>query len=194
MFDDSKQKEIINENYSQIDKLCSEIEIAKEKLEKNNEYKSILYKQGKPLEKTVLKILGELLNHNLSKFIDEKREDFLIELNDVTFVGEIKGVKTNLKNKHLAQLNIHLEKRREKIKDENLKPIIIINRFRDVHPDEREPIDEEQINFAINKYEHTLIITVEDLLKLYEEFKVKKIDSEEICGRFKNEEGLFKLQ
>ncbi len=193
MFDDSKQKEIIKNKSSQINKLESEITIANEKLEKNNEYKSILYTQGKPLEKTVLKMLSEILNYDLSQFIDEKSEDFLVILDDVTFVGEIKGVNSNLKNKHLAQLNIHLEKRRDKVKGEHLKPLMIINRFKEHPPEKRKPIDEEQIKLAIEKYEHTLIITVETLLDLYWQFIEGNITTKNIIKKFKENEGLFEL-
>lgn len=193
MFDDSKQKEIIKSKSSQINKLESEIAIANEKLEKNNEYKSILYTQGKPLEKTVLQMLSEILNYDLSQFIDEKREDFLVKLEEVTFVGEIKGVNSNLKNKHLAQLNIHLEKRRDKVKGEHLKPLMIINRFKEYPPEKRKPIDEEQIKFAIEKYEHTLIITVETLLELYWQFIEGTITPNDIIKKFKENEGLFEL-
>ena len=122
MFDDEKQKKLISKNKSQINELNSKIDVANEKLRINNEYKSILYTNGKYLEKTVLKILGELLNEDLSKFIDEKREDFLIKYDNVTFVGEIKGVNSNLKNKHLAQLNINLEKRRDEVGEKILNP------------------------------------------------------------------------
>ena len=147
MFDDEKQKKLISKNKSQINELNSKIDVANEKLRINNEYKSILYTNGKYLEKTVLKILGELLNEDLSKFIDEKREDFLIKYDNVTFVGEIKGVNSNLKNKHLAQLNINLEKRRDEVGGENLKPLMIINRFKEYPPEKRKPIDNEQINY-----------------------------------------------
>lgn len=193
MFDDEKQKKLISKNKSQINELNSKIDVANEKLRINNEYKSILYTNGKYLEKTVLKILGELLNEDLSKFIDEKREDFLIKCDNVTFVGEIKGVNSNLKNKHLAQLNINLEKRRDEVGGENLKPLMIINRFKEYPPEKRKPIDNEQIKLAIEKYEHTLIITVENLLKLFEQFKEEKITSNEIIEKFNEEEGLFEL-
>lgn len=193
MFDDSKQKKLIEKNNSQINKLYSEIDIANEKLEKNNEYKSILYTNGKPLEKTVMIILSEVLKYDLSEFIDENSEDFLVKFEDITFIGEIKGVNSNLKNKHLAQLNIHLEKRRDEVTGEYLKPLMIINRFKEYPPEKRKPIDKEQITFAIEKYEHTLIITVEMLLKLYQQFLEEKITTEEIIEKFKENEGLFEI-
>ena len=75
------------------------------------------------------------------------------------------------------------------MKGENLKPLMIINRFREYPPEKRKPIDKEQIKFAIEKYEHTLIITVENLLQLFEQFKEGKITTDEIIEKLKKEEG-----
>ena len=196
MFDDKEKKLIIEQNEQKIESLKNEIITAENKLKENNNYKSILYTQEKPLEKTVRNILQELINYDLSDFKDEKREDFLIELEHVTFIGEIKGVNSNLKNSHLAQLNLHYAHRRDILKEknieENLKPIMVINRFKEYPPEKRKPIDQEQINLAINNYHGTLIITVESLLKLCEKFKNEEITTKEIINRFKNEKGLFK--
>ena len=196
MFDDEKQKNTITKSKKEIKKFNEIINNAEEKLKENNYYKSILYTQDKPLEKTVRNILQEILQYNLSDFKDEKRADFLIVLDDITFIGEIKGVNSNLKNSHLAQLNVHYENRKDLLKekniDENLKPIIVINRFKKYPPEKRKPIDEEQINLAINKYNNTLIITVECLLVLYEQYKNQEITTEEIKNKFKDEKGLFK--
>lgn len=195
-FDDKKQREIIINNNKKIEELSKEINSAENQLKTNDKYKSILYKNGKSLEKTVRFILQRLLDYDLSNFKDEKKEDFLIELENVTFIGEIKGVNSNLKSSHLSELDLHYTKRVEYTKDnsieENLKPLIIVNRFRQYPPKERRKIEEEQINNAINKYEHILIITVESLLHLFEKFNKKEIKSDEIIERFSNEYGLFK--
>lgn len=196
-FTDKQQKEIIDTNNKKIDELTEEINSARTQLKINNNYKTILYENGKPLEKTVRTILQELLNFDLSNFKDEKKEDFLIELKDITFIGEIKGVNSNLKTSHLSELDMHYTKRIEYAEEnsieENLKPLIIINRFREIPPKERIEIEKEQINTAINKYEHILIITVESLLHLFEKFLNNEITSEKIIERFTNEDGLFKL-
>lgn len=196
-FNDKQQKEIIDTNNKKIDELTKEINSARTQLQINNNYKTILYENGKPLEKTVRTILQEILGFDLSNFKDEKKEDFLIELKDITFIGEIKGVNTNLKTSHLSELDMHYTKRIEYAEEnsieENLKPLIIINRFREIPPKERIEIEKEQINTAINKYEHILIITVESLLHLFEKFLNKEITSEKIIERFTNEDGLFKL-
>lgn len=195
-FDDKKQKQIIEEKKGQIKLLEKQIQKSELKLEENNEYKSILYKQSKLLEKSVRYILGQLLNTNIIDFVDEKKEDFLIELDNVTFIGEIKGTKNNVKNKHITQLELHYDYRKDYTDKnnitENLKPLLIINREKDKPPKERNKVEQSQILVAKNKH-NTLIITVESLLHLFEKFLNNEITSEDIIERFTNEEGLFEL-
>ena len=192
MFDDLEQKQLIEENTYKIKELETEKREAQEKLDKNNEYKSILYKQSKPLENAVKPVLEELLEYDLSDFEDIGHEDFLIEFDDVTFIGEIKGIKKNITNNHLSELDVHYTRRQDEIEEENLQPIIIANRFINRPPEERDPVNHRQIELAENKYE-CLIIDSVDLLKLFEMFKKGEIKTEEIKNRFNNEIGLFKL-
>lgn len=128
MFDDKEQKLQIKENEDKIKLLEEEITKAENILKENNYYKSILYKQGKPLVKVVFKMLEEMLNCELSKFKDVYKEDFLLEFDDVTFIGEIKGV-NSVKNKHLSQLDDHVSDREDYLKEndleENIKPLLI---------------------------------------------------------------------
>lgn len=192
MFDDLEQKQLIEENTDKIQELETENKEAQEKLDKNNEYKSILYKQSKPLENAVKPIVGELLGYDLSDFEDIGHEDFLIEFDDVTFIGEIKGIKRNITNNHLSELDVHFTRRQDVVEDENLQPILIANRFISRPPEEREPVNHKQIELAENKY-GCLIIDSLELLKLFEKFKNEDITTEEIKNRFNNETGLFKL-
>lgn len=192
MFDDLDQKKLIEENTDKIHKLETENKEAQEKLDKNNEYKSILYKQSKPLENAVKSIIGELLDYDLSDFEDIGHEDFLIELDDVTFIGEIKGTKKNITNNHLSKVDVHFTRRQGKIKNENLQPILIANRFIERPIENREPVNHEQIKCAETKYK-CLIIDSLELLKLFEKFKKGEINTEEIKNRFNDEIGLFKL-
>ena len=192
MFDDLNQKRLIEENTNKIHELETKNKEAQEKLDKNNEYKSILYKQSKPLENAVKSIIEELLDYDLSDFEDIGHEDFLIELDDVTFIGEIKGTKKNITNNHLSNLDVHFTRRQGKIKNENLQPILIANRFIERPIENREPVNHEQIKCAETKYK-CLIIDSLELLKLFEKFKKGEIDTEEIKNRFNDEIGLFKL-
>ena len=192
MFDDLDQKQLIEENTDKILELETENKEAQEKLDKNNEYKSILYKQSKPLENAVRSILEELLDYDLSDFKDIGHEDFLIELDDVTFIGEIKGINKNVTTNHLSKLDVHFTRRQDEIKDENLQPILIVNRFLDRKPEKREPVNQEQIKLAENKYK-CLIIDSLELLILFEKFKNGEIETESIKNRFNEEIGLFEL-
>ena len=192
MFDDLSQKKLIEKNKHEIKKLQIKNENAQNKLDENNEYKSILYKQSKPLEESVRKIIGELLEYDLSNFKDTGGEDFLIEFDDVTFIGEIKGVKKNITNEHLNKLDLHLTRRQKKVKDENLQPLFIANRFINRPPEKREPVNHDQIENATNKYK-ILIIDTYDLLKLFEKFKNGEMTSEKIKNKFNEEIGLFEL-
>ena len=196
MFDDKFQKQRIISNNNEIKRLKEDNNNAEEILKNNNEFKSILYKQSKPLVKVVFKILEDMLDYDLSDFKDNFKEDFLIKFDDVTFIGEIKGVGSNAKRKHLAQTDDHVSEREDLLEEEgnteNIKPLLIINRFIEVPPSERPKVDESTIKKAKEKY-GILIITSEELLKLYESYLVGEISSHYIIERFKNEIGLFKL-
>lgn len=196
MFDDALQKDRIKKNNLNIEKLNEDNKLAYDILNENNEYKSILYKQSGPLVKSVFKILEDMLNYDLSDFVDVFKEDFLIKFDDVTFIGEIKGVSRNVTRNHLSQTDDHVTEREdlleEKGETENIQPLLIINRFIDLPPSERPAVDKTTIKKAEEKYK-TLIITTEELLKLYAHFKNGNITSEEIIERFKNEIGLFEL-
>lgn len=195
MFDDKEQKLQIKENEDKIKSLEEDITTAENKLKENNYYKSILYKQGKPLVKVVFKMLEEMLNCDLSKFKDVYKEDFLLEFDDVTFIGEIKGVNSNVKNRHLSQLDDHVSDREDYLKEnnleENIKPLLIENTFIETKPSEREEVDDATIEKAKEKYQ-SLIITSIPFLELYQSFKKGEITTEEIKNRFKDEIGLFK--
>ena len=192
MFDDEEHLQLIEENSNKINELQLEIDNALNKLDKNNEYKSILYKQSKPLEDSVRAILQELLSYDLSDFVDIGEEDFLIKFDNVTFIGEIKGVGKNITNNHLSKLDLHFTRRQDKVPNENLKPILIVNRFINRPPEDREPINHQQIEFAETKYK-CLIIDSYELLKLFEKFKNHEITTEEIIQIFDEEIGLFEI-
>lgn len=192
---DEKENENISRYQNEIKCLEDKIKESKGVLEENNKYKSILYTQGNALVKVVNEILDEMLNTNLSKFNDVFDEDFYFEKDNIGFIGEIKGVKSNLKNEYLNQLNDHAVKKLEKYDEEeidiSLKQIMIINTFRKIHPDNRKDIENETLNKV--KMHEALVITTPELLKLFEMFKKGEIETEEIVNRFYNEVGLFKI-
>ncbi len=165
------------------------------KIQNNNDIKSILYSSGDELVKKVFEILEELLDfdNELTSFEDMKKEDFSFEKNGIHFIGEIKGVNENVQNKHLAQLDLHFENYLDEkpgISTENCRALLIINPLRKTEPFERVEINHETIKNAENKYK-SLIIRTEDLLKLLESFRSKKIKSDDILKKFSDEKGLI---
>lgn len=194
MFDDEEQYQRIEINTEKINGLKEDILNAELILKENNEYKSILYKKSDELVGIVFKILENIMKYDLSDFKDVYKEDFLIEFEEVTFIGEIKGVNRNVSMRDLSQLDNHVTDREDnslKIgKTETLKPLLIMNTFIDKPPSERPDVENVTIERAKNKY-GTLIITSTALLELYEKYKNGKINDETIITRFKDETGLF---
>lgn len=185
-----------NENISKIKEIENDNEQINRELEKNSEIKSILYTNGDELVKVVLHILDEILEYNSSTFVDEGREDFLIKKDDVTFIGEIKGVSSAAENKYISQLDVHVQSYLDEIqKDgivENVKGVLIINHQRNKPIEERQKVHEHQIKLA--KRNESLIIETTSLLKLYEKYKLGNVTKEECKNIFKNSIGLLKIE
>lgn len=194
-FDDEQQQELIDESNREIDELKAKIKQANIKLEENSKYKSVLVTSGNELVSTVFDFLERLLDCDLSSFKDEKREDFLIPKENITFIGEIKGVTSNVKYEHVTQVEVHRGKYLDKLKDENrkenTKTLLIINPIRNKPLAEREPINEEQIDLS-RKF-GSLIITTETLLKIFEQFLTGKITSDKIISVFSTKIGLLTI-
>ena len=194
-FDDEEQRNNINVKTEEISRIEREIEQGKKKLNENLKYKSILYTNGKELVRVVFDILEKLLDCDLSAFKDEMKEDFLIKLNDITYIGEIKGVTSNVKSEHVSQIDVHyqsyLEKIAEEGQQENVKSLLIINQQRNKPLAEREEIHEKQIKLA--KRNGCLIIPTIDLLKLFDKFVSKEINSENVIEIFTKQIGLITI-
>ena len=99
-----------------------------------------------------MSILDELLDYDSSEFVDEKREDFLVKKEDITFIGEIKGVSSAIANKNVSQLDVHvqsyLDNLQEERKEEKVKGLLIINHQRNKPIEERQEVHEHQVNLA----------------------------------------------
>lgn len=192
-FDDKHQKSLIKENEEQITVLNQLIDTAKDKLAKNLYYKSVLYESGDNLVKVVFDILSEILEYDLSSFEDKKKEDFLIKLQDITFVGEIKGIDTNIKSKNVSQVDTHLQDYQDKLneenKHENLKALLIINTFRNKKLEDREEVHEQQI--ALAKRNNCLIILTQDLLRIFEMYKQGVLSKDKIVAILTKQVGLL---
>ena len=164
------------------------ISASEEKLNKNLSYKSILYTTGDELVNIVFEILGKILNYDLSNFKDKKHEDFLIKQSDITFIGEIKGVNSSIKNQNISQLEVHYQTYKDELENENkvenIKALLIMNSNKDRKPEEREKIHENQIKLA-EKYGSLII---------FEAFENKELTTEKIKDIFINKIGLLNFE
>jgi len=192
--DDVNQAAIIEDISNNIKTEQDRIRLAQSKLEQNARYKSILYTNGNELVEVVFNILEQLLDCDLSKFIDERKEDFLIQKASCTFIGEIKGVTSNVKNEHISQVDVHyqgyMDKLAEERRQENVHQLLIINPFRTKPLTEREPVNEQQITLA--QRNGCLIIETSTLLHIYEMFCQSQISSEQCINIFASQIGLLK--
>ena len=193
--DDEEQQNIIRENELIIVSANENIEAAQCKLQDNMRYKSILYTNGNELVEVVFDILEQLLDVDLSEFLDEKKEDFLLKKDDVTFIGEIKGVTSNVKSEHVSQIDVHyygyLDKLQEENKEEKVKQILIMNPLRNKKVSEREEVHENQINLA--KRNGCLIIETVTLLRIFEKLNNSEITSAKCIEVFKEKTGLLAI-
>ena len=182
--DDEIQKSIIGDSEETIKQAQCQIERAKDRLNENMLYKSILYSNGKELVTVVYTILEKMLDYDFSGFIDEKKEDFLIKKPGYTLIGEIKGITSNVKNDNVSQLENHYQQYMDTVQEngitENVHQILIINPLRTKPISEREPVHENQIKLA--KRNGSLIIETKTLLRIFEEFLQGRITME-YCER-----------
>lgn len=192
-YDDEKQEEIIRKANEEMHKLQDIVRNAEKQIEKNSFYKSVLYENGNNLAAVVFEMLEQFMNISLSDFIDEKKEDFKIVLDDVTFIGEIKGITSNVKNDNISQLDVHYQRYIDELqaskRAECVKGLLIINPLRSKPLSEREPVHENQIKLA--QRNESLIITTEVLLLLFSNFLEGAISSQKVIELFKTKTGLL---
>lgn len=194
MFDDVIQSNQIIDCEKQIDALQQKINISKDRLNSNMRLKSVLYTNGDELVDVVFEILQELLGCDLSEFVDEKKEDFLFEIDNTFFIGEIKGVNHNVKNQNVTQLDVHYQSyldEHEDINEENIKALLIINHQKSKPISEREPIKDTQINLA--ERNGSLIIETHTLLRLLEKYRAEDVTREEVLLMLRETEGVLSV-
>ncbi len=194
-FNDEELKDKKEENSSKIKQLEDKNLALDKELSKNLAYKSILYTNGDELVKVVLEMLDEILDYDSSEFVDNKREDFLIKKEDITFVGEIKGLSSAVKNENVSQLDVHVQSyiddlQKEDI-EEDVKGLLIINHQRNKSLEDRQEVHEHQKKLAIRN--GSLIIETITLLKIYEKYKLGNITKEECKKLFKDNIGLLEI-
>lgn len=193
MFDDLRQHEIIDEKRAMIAEQEKEIANAEAVLEKNRRYKSILYAQSDELVNVVFDILHEMLGFDLSNFVDEKKEDFRYEQDEIVFIGEIKGVTSNVRSEHISQLDVHYQTYIEDNVEnaDKTKAVLIINHQRNKPMDERKEVHQNQIKLA--QRNKSLVIETYTLLKMFEKFRVGELSQKECLEVFKNNTGLLEM-
>jgi len=194
-YDDMEQKDLIEQAKVQIKFQKEIIEKANNKLVENLKYKSILCTNSDQLVDVVFEILEYIFDVSLVEFNDENKEDFLFKKNNVTFLGEIKGVTSNVKYEHISQLEVHYSKYLDKLADEglteNIKKILIIDYERNRDVKDRNDINQMQIDFAVKK--DTLIIDTEKLLKVYEKILEGKLTKKSVVDYIINNNGLIDI-
>ena len=107
VFDDKEQSEAIAISLEKIKEQQKLINKSNEILKQNKRYKSILYTQGDELVEVVFDMVEEMLDVDLSEFVDERKEDIGFKIDDEYFIGEIKGIADNVKAGRLSQLDNH---------------------------------------------------------------------------------------
>lgn len=194
ILDDVLLKEKVNDINNKIKNLEDEKQIQMQKLNKNNKIKSILYQTDKLLQNTVITILNEMLDYEDNAFVDKMEEDYKIKKEEVTFIIETKGLSRNIKGEDISKtsnhVEIYLDELDEKNITENVKGIYIAATQRNKKLEEREKTPDRQIKLATRN--NILIIRTEELLKVYEDFRNKKINTEEIIKLFSEQSGELK--
>lgn len=192
MLDDNLQEEIIKESKEKIDMEQKKIAQAQVTIQSNNRLKSILYTTGDELVEVIFEIFQEILECDLSEFVDLKKEDLLIETEEVIFIGEIKGVASNVKSTNITQVDTHFYdylETHDEVDENKLKALLIINHQRNKAVSDREPIMGQQINLA--KRNNSLIIETNTLLKVLELYRNNIVTKEQIISVFKENAGLL---
>lgn len=195
ILDDKKLKREKAEKEKEIINIQDNLKKIKSSIDKNNDYKSILYETGTRLANRVNKILAEIFEVNSENFNDIYEEDFLLKLTDITFVVEIKGIVHNVKGNNVSEaynhVQVYLDEVFEEEREENVKGILIVANQRLINPKDRISINERQVKIA--KRNELLIIKTEDLLTIYEQYINKKLTANEIKDLFNQNTGLLTL-
>ena len=184
-FDDIKQDEAIQIENKKIEESKDKIKISKEIIRENKRFESILFKSGSELE-AILSEMLEIMCDVQSEFEDRKNEDYSFEKDGIHYIFEFKGLTKDVKKSNVSQLVTHghiYEETKEVVPDV-IKKIIIVNRFKDIKPEERLPVSSNVIEVARNAANNVLIIDSLIFLKMFEQFKTGKLSSEDILSHF----------
>ena len=192
-FDDSKQSEVIQIENRKIEESKDKIKISEAIIRENKHFESILFKSGSELE-VILSEMLEIMCDVQSEFEDRKNEDYSFEKDGIHYIFEFKGLTKDVKKSNVSQLvtHGHIYEETKEVDADLIKKIIIVNRFKDIKPEERLPVSNNVIEVARNAANNVLIIDSLIFLKMFEQFKTGKLSSEDILSRFR-EVGLCEL-
>lgn len=181
IFDDLQIKNDIVSLKNEIEKLDIERKHKVEMLDKNNEYKKLLYTSGDDLVHIVKMVLEEMLDVKVNDQ-DLKREDLSFELNNKKILVEVKGINTSVKRENVSQLRNHIEDDAilNNIEDDEIhnkyKGLLIINPY--IKSTIEDKIKKDFYSKAVEsdiKHEDFFAIDTISLLSLYCKFKQGKI-------------------
>lgn len=193
--DDQQLQDTIENAEAEIKKLNQKISESKNKLDENMMYKSILVTNSDELTKVIYEILEYIFEINLSTFVDEKKEDFLFDKEDICYIGEIKGVTSNIKSEHISQLDVHYYALQDRLEEDEIqkkiKKILIMNYERNREISNRNEVHKTQIELASRN--NTLIIDTLNLLQLYEKLLKGNISKQEAIDYINSKIGLFNV-
>ena len=184
-FDDSKQSEAIQIENKKIEESKDKIKISKEIIRENKHFESILFKSGSELEVILIEML-EIMCDVQSEFEDRKNEDYSFEKDGIHYIFEFKGLTKDVKKSNVSQLVTHghiYEETKEVVPDV-IKKIIIVNRFKDIKPEERLSVSANVIDVARNTANNVLVIDSLVFLKMFELFKTGELTSKDILSHF----------
>lgn len=193
--DDQQLQDTIENAEAEIKKLNQKIFDSKNKLDENMKYKSILVTNSDELTKVIYEILEYIFEINLSTFVDEKKEDFLFDKESICYIGEIKGVTSNIKSEHISQLDVHYYALQDRLEEDGIqkkiKKILIMNYERNKEISNRNEVHKTQIELASRN--NTLIIDTLNLLQLYEKLLKGNISKQEAIDYINSKIGLFNV-
>lgn len=185
----------IDENNKKINDLTLDNDNNEEILEKNMYYKKMLISTGEELVSIIFDVLEEILEIDLTSFIDKKKEDFKFEYKNITFIGEIKGVSSNVNNQMISQVDNHLSEFLDSIANEvvipECKKLLIVNHQRNKPLEERTEIHNNQITKA--NRDDVLIIETKTLLEILNKFRKKELTKEAFFNMLKDKKGILSI-
>ncbi|MGI6360295.1 MAG: hypothetical protein ACOX02_04585 [Acholeplasmatales bacterium] len=193
------EKEILGEieiNNKKISKLKNKVTEFEKDLSYYSELKSIIYTSGEYLQEIVTRILRDEFKFDIIVNNITNADDIVIKCDNRYLVIEVKGVKGSINSKHVMQASKWKNEFMLKKVDEEpniytrVKALLIVNPMKDTPIDAR--VDEfpaDTIRIATSN--DVSMISTKTLLKLLEDFKLKKLSKEHFFNVLYNEKALI---